>query len=252
MDHAGKRIIGDMPLASADEPYAVFFAGRDVGDEATASPVEVAAIASSRMPAAACGSSFVTPFGSHAQRGDRVPVGRMIRRRIEAGAMLELVVSGNPLVPRRAARRRTCECVAAGRAPSLMLAGMAVKVLLSRRSSSGSSRSASTRSSAATEQPRRTFPSKRSAAGARGHAAGEPRTRRSRATGSASRSSRWPPTPAFPDPRRSPVPPTPTPKPTRSPTPSHPAELYTEPPAPGQTPPTMPSYAEPLASTSPP
>ena len=53
--------------------------------------------------------------------------------------------------------------------------------------------------------------------------------------------------PAFPDPRVT-RPPTPTPKPTRSPTPA--PELYTEPPAPGQTP-TMPSYAEPIASTTP-
>ena len=39
-----KRIIGDMPRATADEPYAVFYAGRDVSDEATVSPVDVAAI----------------------------------------------------------------------------------------------------------------------------------------------------------------------------------------------------------------
>ena len=94
MDHAGKRIIGDMPAASADEPYVVFFAGRDVSDEATVSPVDVAAIVfeddAEGVRLFAC-----NPF----DRARNVAIefrGRMIRRRIEAGAMLELVVSGNP------------------------------------------------------------------------------------------------------------------------------------------------------------
>jgi hypothetical protein len=53
--------------------------------------------------------------------------------------------------------------------------------------------------------------------------------------------------PAFPDPRVT-RPPTPTPKPTRSPTPQ--PDLYTAPPAPSQAP-TIPSYAQPIASPSP-
>ncbi len=43
--HVAKRVIGDMPDASADEPYSVFYAGRDVSAEARVSPVDVAAIA---------------------------------------------------------------------------------------------------------------------------------------------------------------------------------------------------------------
>ncbi len=39
------RIYGDMPELSADEPYECIFAGRDVSDEVTMSPVEVGAIA---------------------------------------------------------------------------------------------------------------------------------------------------------------------------------------------------------------
>jgi glycogen debranching enzyme len=94
MDLVGKRIIGDMPLASADEPYAVFFAGRDVSDEATVSPVDVAAIAF-EDEAGGVRLFICNPF----DRTRNVAIefrGRMIRRRIEAGAMLELVVSGNP------------------------------------------------------------------------------------------------------------------------------------------------------------
>ena len=34
-----------MSEASADEPYAVFFAGRDVTDEVTTSPVDIGAVA---------------------------------------------------------------------------------------------------------------------------------------------------------------------------------------------------------------
>src|SRR5471030_828527 len=94
MDHIGKRIIGDMPAASADEPYTVFFAGRDVSDEATVSPVDVAAIVFE--DAAQAVRLFVcNPF----DRARNVAIefrGRMIRRRIEAGAMLEVVLSGDP------------------------------------------------------------------------------------------------------------------------------------------------------------
>ena len=94
MDHVGKRIIGDMPHATADEPYAVFYAGRDVSDEATVSPVDVAAIAFEDA------SDGVRLFiCNQFDRARNVAIefrGRMIRRRIEAGAMLELVVSGTP------------------------------------------------------------------------------------------------------------------------------------------------------------
>jgi hypothetical protein len=83
-----------MPHASADEPYAVYFAGRDVSEEATVSPVDVAAIvfedASDGVRLFAC---------NQFDRARNVAIefrGRMIRRRIEAGAMLELVLSGNP------------------------------------------------------------------------------------------------------------------------------------------------------------
>jgi hypothetical protein len=94
MDHVTKRIVGDMPAASADEPYVVFYAGRDVSDEATVSPVEVPAIAF-EDEAGGVRMFVCNPLG----RARNVAIefrGRMIRRSIEAGAMLELVVGGNP------------------------------------------------------------------------------------------------------------------------------------------------------------
>jgi hypothetical protein len=45
VDTRRKYIFGDMREASADEPYRMVFAGRDVSDEVTTSPVEVGAIA---------------------------------------------------------------------------------------------------------------------------------------------------------------------------------------------------------------
>ena len=94
MDHVGKRIIGDMRQASADEPYAVFYAGRDVSDEATVSPVDVAAIAFED----AAGAVRICICNQN-DRARNVAIefrGAMIRRAIAAGAMLEVPVGGNP------------------------------------------------------------------------------------------------------------------------------------------------------------
>jgi hypothetical protein len=93
IDHRHKRIVGDMPHASADEPYAVLFAGRDVSDEATISPVDVAAIA------------FEDDAGgvrlflcNQEDRPREVAVefrGRTLERRMAAGALVE-VTFGSP------------------------------------------------------------------------------------------------------------------------------------------------------------
>jgi hypothetical protein len=45
IDAERKIVIGDMDFASADDPYRVYFAGRDVSDEVRTSPVEVGAVA---------------------------------------------------------------------------------------------------------------------------------------------------------------------------------------------------------------
>jgi glycogen debranching enzyme len=94
MDHVSKRIVGDLERASADEPYHVFYAGTDVSEEATVSPVEVAAIV---FEDAAGGLRLFACNTDDKVRNVAIEFrGRMIRRRIEAGAMLELVVGGDP------------------------------------------------------------------------------------------------------------------------------------------------------------
>src|ERR1700686_3299966 len=45
IDAERKIVVGDMDFASADEPYVVYYAGRDVSDEVRTSPVEVGAVA---------------------------------------------------------------------------------------------------------------------------------------------------------------------------------------------------------------
>jgi len=93
MDHVGKRIIGDMRQASADEPYTVLFAGRDVSDEATVSPVDVAAIAfeDARGAVRIC----ICNQNDHARNVAIEFRGETIRRAVNAGAMLEVTL-GQP------------------------------------------------------------------------------------------------------------------------------------------------------------
>ncbi len=45
IDRSAQAIFGDMREASAEEPYRCIYAGRDVSDEVTTSPVEVGAVA---------------------------------------------------------------------------------------------------------------------------------------------------------------------------------------------------------------
>ncbi|BDE05380.1 hypothetical protein WPS_06560 [Vulcanimicrobium alpinum] len=45
IDAERKIVVGDMDFASADDPYQVYYAGRDVSDEVRTSPVEVGAVA---------------------------------------------------------------------------------------------------------------------------------------------------------------------------------------------------------------
>jgi len=94
IDHEQQRIIGDMEHASAHEPYRVYFAGRDVSAEAFVSPVEVAAVAFADARGAV--RLFICNPADAARNVAVEFRGRMIRQRIEAGAMREIVVSGEP------------------------------------------------------------------------------------------------------------------------------------------------------------
>jgi hypothetical protein len=96
IDHAGKRIIGDMREAAADEPYTVFYAGTDVSDEATVSPVDVAAIAFEDATGGV--RLFVCNQNDRARNVAIEFRGSTVRRRIEAGAMHELELTGRPVL----------------------------------------------------------------------------------------------------------------------------------------------------------
>ncbi len=93
IDADGRRIIGDMTFASADEPYRVYYAGRDVSDEATTSPVDVAAIVfedSGGVRAFLCNQADRIRHVALDFRGSNV------RRTLAPGELAELVLSGRP------------------------------------------------------------------------------------------------------------------------------------------------------------
>ena len=95
VDAERKVIVGDMDFASADEPYRVYYAGRDVSDEIRTSPVEVGAVA------------FEDPHGAvliylcnDRERARDVTLdfrGETLRRRVEAGRLLEIRL-GDPVL----------------------------------------------------------------------------------------------------------------------------------------------------------
>ena len=93
VDAERKIIVGDMDFASADEPYRVYYAGRDVSDEIRTSPVEVAAVAFEDEHGA-----VLIFLCNDAERARDVTVefrGQSHRRRVEAGRMLEIRI-GEP------------------------------------------------------------------------------------------------------------------------------------------------------------
>ena len=94
IDAANARIVGDMPFASADEPYRVLFAGRDVSDEATTSPVEVAAIVFEDEAGA------LRAFLGNQNDTERSVAldfrGLSVRETLAAGELREIVLAGSP------------------------------------------------------------------------------------------------------------------------------------------------------------
>ncbi|HZW53425.1 MAG TPA: hypothetical protein VFF00_05275 [Candidatus Elarobacter sp.] len=95
IDAERKVIVGDMDFASADEPYGVYFAGRDVSDEVRTSPVEVGAVAFEDAHGA------VLIYLCNDRDAAREVVldfrGQTFRRRVEAGRMLEVRI-GEPVL----------------------------------------------------------------------------------------------------------------------------------------------------------
>ncbi|MBV8151274.1 MAG: hypothetical protein JOY59_06935, partial [Candidatus Eremiobacteraeota bacterium] len=95
VDTRRRVIYGDMREAAADEPYRMVFAGRDVSDEISTSPVEVAAIAFEDDAGA------VRMFlGNWDDRPRNVAVefrGETFRRKLDRGELCEVTV-GRPLL----------------------------------------------------------------------------------------------------------------------------------------------------------
>ena len=95
IDAEREIVVGDMDFASADEPYRVYYAGRDVSDEVRTSPLEVAAVAFEDA------TGGVRIFVCNDLERPRDVVlhfrGQTYRCRAEAGRMVELQI-GDPLL----------------------------------------------------------------------------------------------------------------------------------------------------------
>jgi hypothetical protein len=95
IDAERKIVVGDMDFASADDPYRVYYAGRDVSDEVRTSPVEVAAVAFEDVH----GAVRIYVCNDREQHRDVVLQFRhqTYRRRVEAGRMVEIRI-GDPIL----------------------------------------------------------------------------------------------------------------------------------------------------------
>ena len=95
IDTQRKKIFGDMLEVSAEEPYRCVYAGNDVSDEVTTSPIEVGAVAFEEEGGA------VRAFLCNLDDAPRVVAlefrGSTVRHRVEAGGLLEVVLAGQPI-----------------------------------------------------------------------------------------------------------------------------------------------------------
>lgn len=95
IDAERKIVVGDMDFASADEPYRVYYAGRDVSDEIRTSPVEVGAVAFED----AQGAVRIYVCNDNERARDVVLDFRdqTFRRRVDAARMIEIRI-GEPVL----------------------------------------------------------------------------------------------------------------------------------------------------------
>ncbi len=95
IDRASHTIYGDMREASAEEPYRCIYAGRDVSDEVSISPIEVGAVAFEDEGGAV--RAFVCNL-LDAERDVSLQFRGAIRHIVLApGEMMEIVLAGSPL-----------------------------------------------------------------------------------------------------------------------------------------------------------
>jgi hypothetical protein len=95
IDAQRRTIYGDMREASAEEPYRCVYAGRDVSDEVTTSPIEVGAVAFEDDLGA------VRVFACNLEDAARTVSiefrGRSVRQRLAAGELAEIALAGAPV-----------------------------------------------------------------------------------------------------------------------------------------------------------
>lgn len=95
IDQRRRTIFGDMREASAEEPFRMVFAGRDVSDEVTTSPVEVGAIAFEDDAGGV--RIFLGNWNDHPRNVAVEFRGETRRRRIAVGELAEIAI-GQPHV----------------------------------------------------------------------------------------------------------------------------------------------------------
>lgn len=93
IDAVAQRIVGDLTFASAEEPYRVLYAGVDVSDEATTSPVDVGAIV---FEDAGGVRAFLCNQQDKARHVSLEFRGRTERRALAPGELAEIILFGNP------------------------------------------------------------------------------------------------------------------------------------------------------------
>ncbi len=94
IDAARRTIYGDMREASAEEPYRCVYAGVDVSDEVSVSPIEVGAVAFEDEGGAV--RAFICNLRDAARDVSLEFRGTAVRRHVAAGELLEVVLAGVP------------------------------------------------------------------------------------------------------------------------------------------------------------
>ncbi len=94
IDARRQTIYGDMREASAEEPYRCLYAGMNVSDEVTTSPIEVGAVAFEDEGGAV--RAFICNLLDASRDVSLEFRGTTVRRHVAAGELLEVVLAGTP------------------------------------------------------------------------------------------------------------------------------------------------------------
>jgi hypothetical protein len=92
IDAKNHAVYGDMTDASADEPYAVYYSGKDVTDEVTTSPVDIGAVAFEDANGAV--RLFLCNQNDHARNVSVEFRGRTHRQAVASGTLADIALIG--------------------------------------------------------------------------------------------------------------------------------------------------------------